>query len=141
MNDTTLKRKLFQRRMNLSNGILLGMLKRKALDDKLIETGFADTVDDLYIWREELIVELYDEQAALHDMETFPQENIYSHGRTGKVSDEETIGFLEGMSKVMKNNEHMLKYKAFLIKKLYNELPHVKEFNELMNSSSDVEDK
>ena len=133
MTTPTFKRKLFQTRVKITNGFLLGVLKRKTIDDELLEGGFIDSLDDLDIWREELIVELYDKEAALFDMETFPEENIYSKIKTAGVSDEEVIGFLEAIAKTKKDNEKLLKARAFLIKKLYNELPHVKDFNDIVN--------
>ena len=121
------KRQEVQEMFNLSNGVFLGVLKRCKFNEDFLRSGYIDSVEEIEQWREELIVELYNEVID----EPF-NEDMRLKKNIG-ITIEEQLGALEYMlsrgidSLVIKNERVML------IRKLYSDLEHVKEFNDIIN--------
>lgn len=121
------KRQEVQEMFNLSNGVFLGVLKRGKFTEDFLRSGHIDSVEEIEQWREEIIVELYNEVID----EPF-NEDVRLKKNIG-ITIEEQIGALEYMlsrgidSLVIKNERVML------IRKLYSDLEHVKEFNDIIN--------
>ena len=121
------KRQEVQEMFNLSNGVFLGVLKRGKFNEDFLRTGYIDSIEEIEQWREEIIIELYNEVID----EPF-DEDMRLKKNIG-ITIEEQIGALEYMlsrgidSLVIKNERVML------IRKLYSDLEHVKEFNDIVN--------
>ena len=121
------KRQEVQEMFNLSNGVFLGVLKRGKFNEDFLRTGYIDSIEEIEQWREEIIIELYNEVID----EPF-DEDMRLKKKIG-ITIEEQIGALEYMlsrgidSLVIKNERVML------IRKLYSDLEHVKEFNDIVN--------
>ena len=121
------KRQEVQNLFNLSSGVFLGVLKRGKFTEDFLRNGFIDGVEEIEQWREEIIVELYNEVID----EPFDKDMVLKK-KIG-ITIEEQIGALEYMlsrgidSLVIKNERVML------IRKLYSDLEHVKEFNDIVN--------
>ena len=121
------KRQEVQNLFNLSSGVFLGVLKRGKFTEDFLRNGFIDGVEEIEQWREEIIVELYNEVID----EPFDKDMVLKK-KIG-ITIEEQIGALEYMlsrgidSLVLKNE------RAMLIRELYNDLEHVKDFNDIIN--------
>lgn len=121
-------RKVVQELLKLSSGVFLGVIKRGAVNNEFLKSGFIDSADELDEWREELIVELYNETIdEVVDMSrVVSTEGAYT-------TTEEYLGALDYMLNKGVATEGFKNQRILLIRKLYNDLDHVKEFNDIIN--------
>ena len=121
------KRQEVQEMFNLSNGVFLGVLKRGKITEDFLRSGHIDSVEEIEQWKEELIVELYNEI-----IDEPYKESIVMKMKLNQ-SVEEQLGAIEYLLSTGINSSVFKNQRILLIRKLYSDLEHVKEFNDIVN--------
>lgn len=120
-------RKVIQDKFNLSSGVFLGILKRGKFNQDFLNEGFIESFEEIEEWREEIIIELYNEVIN----EPLYEDMVIKSNNDNSI--EEQIGALDYMLSQGIDNLILRNQRVMLIRKLYNELEHVKEFNDIIN--------
>ena len=134
-----MKRQELMERLGLTKGVFYIMLGRDSVIKTFIKQEVA-TVDELKQWRIDVLTELYEENVLGNKLiKPFDKEEFDEMLKIVKISREHLVGLIdndEAMEVILNGSnlpELVLKNMAqSAVVDLYNELDHVKAFNELM---------
>lgn len=135
------KKEQLMKQLNLTKGLFWVMLDRINIIEQITESGMA-TIEEIQEWRVELLTELYEEYV-LGDklLKPFDKEEFDKMVGIINISREKLVGLVgndKGIDMVLKSStipKLVLQNMAqSAVIDLYNDLDHVKEFNDLINN-------